>query len=151
MKIAKIENGAVTQVGDYKELFPQTSFPASGPSAEWMQAHNVLPVTVFKAHDRSNEKLTGCAPYIENGQVFTVQVDAKTDAELAAELEGAKARVRAQRDKLLAETDWTQVADAPVDQQAWATYRQALRNVPEQPGFPASVTWPNDPNATEEN
>lgn len=54
-------------------------------------------------------------------------------------------QVRAERDRLLAESDWTQVADAPVDQAAWATYRQALRDVPEQVGFPESVVWPERP------
>lgn len=38
--------------------------------------------------------------------------------------------MRAHRDRLLAESDWTQVNDAPVDQSAWATYRQALRDFP---------------------
>jgi hypothetical protein len=47
--------------------------------------------------------------------------------------------MRHHRDRLLAESDWTQVADAPVDQQAWATYRQALRD------FPA--TWTAGPTA----
>jgi len=51
--------------------------------------------------------------------------------------------VRSERDKLLAATDWTQVADAPVDQSAWANYRQALRDLPEQEGFPQEVVWPN--------
>lgn len=48
-------------------------------------------------------------------------------------------RMRLHRDRLLKESDWTQVADAPVDQQAWATYRQALRD------FPA--TWTPGPEA----
>lgn len=39
-------------------------------------------------------------------------------------------RVRNLRNALLAESDWTQTNDAPVDQQAWATYRQALRDFP---------------------
>lgn len=54
-------------------------------------------------------------------------------------------QVRAERDSKLAATDWTQVADAPVDQAAWATYRQALRDVPEQQGFPHDVIWPTKP------
>ena len=49
------------------------------------------------------------------------------------------ARMRHQRDLLLAASDWTQVADAPVDRDAWATYRQALRD------FPA--TWTPGPTA----
>lgn len=40
------------------------------------------------------------------------------------------ARMRYQRDRLLAESDWTQTLDAPVDRAAWATYRQALRDFP---------------------
>jgi hypothetical protein len=39
-------------------------------------------------------------------------------------------RMRMHRDRLLAESDWTQVADSPVDREAWATYRQALRDFP---------------------
>ncbi len=53
--------------------------------------------------------------------------------------------IRAARDAKLKESDWTQVADAPVDQAAWATYRQALRDVPEQEGFPTTVNWPVEP------
>jgi len=53
--------------------------------------------------------------------------------------------VRTQRDALLAETDWTQVADAPVDAQAYADYRQALRDVPQQSGFPGDIDWPAKP------
>lgn len=52
---------------------------------------------------------------------------------------------RRNRDRLLAASDWTQVADAPVDQAAWATYRQALRDVPQQAGFPDNITWPEVP------
>ena len=52
---------------------------------------------------------------------------------------------RALRDDLLASTDWTQVADAPVDQAAWATYRSLLRDVPQQSGFPNDITWPTEP------
>jgi len=55
-------------------------------------------------------------------------------------------QVRTKRDKLLAESDWTQVADAPVDKAAWATYRQSLRDIPQQAGFPTNVVWPVEPN-----
>lgn len=53
--------------------------------------------------------------------------------------------VRAERDKLLRQCDWTQLADAPVNGLNWAVYRQALRDVPEQAGFPANVIWPTPP------
>lgn len=54
-------------------------------------------------------------------------------------------QVRIKRDKLLSDSDWTQVTDAPVDQVAWATYRQELRDIPTQEGFPADITWPTKP------
>ena len=53
--------------------------------------------------------------------------------------------VRQERNALLVSSDWTQVADAPVDQAAWATYRQDLRDVPQQAGFPTTVVWPTKP------
>jgi hypothetical protein len=54
-------------------------------------------------------------------------------------------KIRTERNFLLTDSDWTQVADAPVDQAAWATYRQALRDIPSQDGFPSQVIWPNKP------
>lgn len=53
--------------------------------------------------------------------------------------------VRNSRGQKLANSDWTQVADAPVDKVAWATYRQALRDVTAQSGFPWTVTYPDAP------
>lgn len=55
-------------------------------------------------------------------------------------------QIRTKRNALLQQSDWTQVADAPVDQAAWATYRQALRDVTTQEGFPEAVVWPIAPN-----
>ena len=67
-------------------------------------------------------------------------------AEWAAGADGRKAEeIRKERDSKLTQSDWTQVADAPVDQTAWATYRQALRDIPEQAGFPTEVNWPTAP------
>jgi hypothetical protein len=54
--------------------------------------------------------------------------------------------IRALRNELLKSTDWTQLEDSPVDKTVWATYRQALRDVPEQEDFPESVVWPAIPN-----
>jgi len=54
---------------------------------------------------------------------------------------------RAERDTLLAATDWTQAADVPqATKDKWASYRQALRDVPAQLGFPSDVQWPDYPN-----
>lgn len=58
---------------------------------------------------------------------------------------------RAQRDKLLEYTDWTQVLDSPIDaetREAYRVYRQALRDIPEQEGFPQTIVWPELPAKT---
>ena len=49
------------------------------------------------------------------------------------------------RNLRLQATDWTQVPDAPVDQAAWATYRQALRDLPDNTTDPRDVVWPERP------
>lgn len=56
--------------------------------------------------------------------------------------------IRARRDKLLSDTDWTQTLDAPINavtREAMRTYRQALRDVPQQDRFPTDVQWPELP------
>lgn len=54
--------------------------------------------------------------------------------------------VRAERDRRLTACDWTQLPDVPATTRAaWVGYRQALRDVTDQPGFPAAVTWPVQP------
>ena len=58
------------------------------------------------------------------------------------------AQVRAERDRLLAACDWTQVADAPLtatEKEAWADYRQALRDIPQTQDDPDSIVWPERP------
>lgn len=54
---------------------------------------------------------------------------------------------RTQRNGLLYACDWTQLGDVPasVDKSAWATYRQALRDVPQQANFPTDINWPTAP------
>ena len=63
----------------------------------------------------------------------------------ATRIDESGTQVRAERDHLLAGCDWTQVADAPVDKAAWVIYRTALRDVPQQPGFPDNIIWPDRP------
>lgn len=65
---------------------------------------------------------------------------------LLATLEAADQR--RQRDAMLSACDWTQSADSPLDatkKAAWASYRTALRNLPQQAGFPDSIIWPMTP------
>lgn len=56
--------------------------------------------------------------------------------------------VRSRRDGLLRDCDWTQMPDSPLTQEektVWQTYRQALRDVPQQEEFPQNITWPDAP------
>jgi hypothetical protein len=80
---------------------------------------------------------------------FTVEEELQWAAEQAAYAAGANDRkaveVRSERNAKLAATDWTQVADTTANKTAWATYRQALRNVPTQAGFPWTIEWPTQP------
>lgn len=75
------------------------------------------------------------------GWIVQELTQSEKDQKLAAKI----ASVRSQRNQKLKDSDWTQVADAPVDQAAWAAYRQALRDIPSQEGFPWSVTWAVEP------
>lgn len=62
--------------------------------------------------------------------------------------DAAVADVTVKRDALLKESDWTQLPDVPLaeDQKiAWATYRQELRDIPQQSGYPFTVNWPIAP------
>jgi hypothetical protein len=56
--------------------------------------------------------------------------------------------IRARRDALLAPTDWTQLPDVPLaTKEAWATYRQALRDITNQPD-PTDIVWPTPPSTS---
>jgi len=56
----------------------------------------------------------------------------------------AAERVRSERDQKLKDTDWMGMSDVTMSAD-WATYRQALRDVPSQAGFPNTITWPDEP------
>jgi len=81
------------------------------------------------------------------GPVFTGDTAAADEAEYKAMKDAEQAAsVRASRTQMLNDCDWTQIADSTADKTAWATYRQALRDITSQAGFPWTITWPNDPN-----
>lgn len=73
---------------------------------------------------------------------YQAQYAQEQAAKKAARLE---ADVRAERNRLLTECDWTQLADVPELAIKWMTYRQALRDIPQQEGFPENVIWPEKP------
>ena len=73
------------------------------------------------------------------------KIPEKTEAE---KREDAEKSVRAKRDSLISETDYLLASDYPIsaeDLEAVKVYRQALRDVPQQAGFPFDVVWPDLP------
>ena len=88
------------------------------------------------------------------GPVFTDTTDETGNVTTASQHEAAykamkdaeqAATVRNQRTEKLKDCDWTQIADSTADKTAWATYRQALRDITSQAGFPWTITWPDAP------
>tara|TARA_R110000803_G_scaffold42055_1_gene90242 strand:- start:9 stop:290 length:282 start_codon:yes stop_codon:yes gene_type:complete len=79
---------------------------------------------------------------------FTAAEETARDAEEQAWADAADTRsavqVREERDALLTATDWMANSDVTMSDD-WATYRQALRDVPSQAGFPNTITWPTKP------
>ena len=88
------------------------------------------------------QKLVSVPPYVEDAQVFTIDVEAMTPDDIAAMVATEWAVVRVQRDALLAACDWTQLPDTPADKTTWAAYRVELRNVTTQT---LPVVWPVAP------
>ena len=82
-----------------------------------------------------------------DGQWFTKWSVADMDDEAKAETDARQAEtVRSDRNQRLKDSDWSQGKDiADAVSQPWAVYRQALRDVPEQAGFPWEVVWPEKP------
>ena len=88
------------------------------------------------------------------GPVFTDTTDDTGKVTSAADNEAAykaqkdvdqAASVRSSRNQKLSDSDWTQISDSTADKTAWGTYRQSLRDVTSQAGFPWAVEWPEQP------
>jgi hypothetical protein len=144
MKIAIIENNQILSHGEHTEVFPNVSFPPEGLNLMWAQERNAYQIQSERTR-LPTQKLTSVEPYIEGGVVFDVIVEAKTQDELDAEKTQKANEVRYKRNMLLTQSDWTQLADAPVDNLAWAVYRQSLRDITLQARFPFTVDFPVAP------
>jgi hypothetical protein len=71
--------------------------------------------------------------------------DLDEDAKIVVDNQHATS-IREQRNKLLSDSDWTQLADSSADKIKWAKYRQALRDITKQTGFPWDIEWPSNDN-----
>jgi hypothetical protein len=170
MQVRIRETGAVMFWNEFRDLLlaqnPGELITVAPQTEEWLDAKGADVVfegpqatggTVYQFSMRQGVEQAGGKWYTKYvlGPIFTDQP--ATDfqpAQTAAEQEAAyKARkdadqavnVRQQRTEKLKDSDWTQLADSPVDKAAWAAYRQALRDITAQAGFPWTIDWPEQP------
>jgi hypothetical protein len=138
-------SGEVKTQGEIRQMYPNTSFPKTWSNE--LVAELGLEVVFETPAPSTTVYQTAFKDGVE-------QVDGKwvwkwsinemdDDAKAAKDAEVAKG-VRATRDAKLAETDWTALSDVTMSAEMTA-YRQALRDVPAQAGFPHNVTWPSKP------
>jgi hypothetical protein len=81
-------------------------------------------------------------PIFTDGE--TTAAEQETAYKAMKDAEQAKS-VRNSRTQMLKDSDWTQISDSTADKAAWATYRQALRDITAQAGFPWTIDWPEQP------
>ena len=140
MQIAIIKDNKVETIGEHRELFSKVSFPATGPSSDWMTENSVLPVTMSRSYDRMTQKSTSVDPYIEDNVVYLHKIESLTDSEKTAAQTEANNRQaesqRTERNRRLSETDWMACSDVTMSND-WKTYRQALRDIT------THNNWPN--------
>jgi len=169
--LVKLTNGNVDQfpytIGQFRRDNPNTSFPAQIPNTI-LRRYAVYEVTELAkpSYDPLVQTLVVGTPTREvirmkteadctdpeTGEVDTDQVGQplygnEWEVSYTAqnmEQATAESNVRARRDSLLQETDWMALSDVTMSSEM-TTYRQALRDIPAQSGFPFSVTWPNKP------
>jgi hypothetical protein len=147
MNYCLVENNAIV---DGPRGLPRSWRNISG--LNWLSDHDLRPLGWLPSRIEEgivDEKFVGSTFTITETEVIETKQWRKFTAEEQAEIEAQKAKqVRSERNAKLTETDWTQVDDTPLDnvaKNAWANYRQALRDVPDQAGFPFNVTWPAQP------
>lgn len=127
-------------ISQLKRDNPNISFPEK-PSGATLAEFNVYQMVdaVRPVHDMwSQEVVKGPIKYTGGRYTQTWEVVEK-DAEHVA------SKARQMRNKLLEDTDHTQLPDAPKGKRAWAVYRQELRDLTKQPGFPKTIEWPTPP------
>lgn len=135
-------------ISDFRKDNANTSFPKIITEAT-LAEFGVSPITVQEApsYDQQTQKavlLEDNPIYSDGVWCLSWEVVNKTEEEMAEELAAAASQVRDKRNKLLSLTDYLALTDSTLTPEM-AAYRQALRDVPAQDGFPHSVVWPTKP------
>jgi hypothetical protein len=139
----KVENGEVVKfpysMEDLRSENTNISFPEN-MTDEFLASYNVFPVF----EERNNASTDLKTERITESIVFEDGVWKQKYNKVSLSNEESAQRVRNHRDSLLRRTDWTALSDVTMPTEM-ATYRQALRDITDQEGFPLSVTWPTAP------
>lgn len=110
-----------------------------------------LKIVTPPAFNRATQRCVEGPAILVDGVWTQNYVITELSAEEATEMtDNESHQVRNERTQKLASSDWTRLDDAPLTTEqraAWAVYRQQLRDLTDQPGFPWEVTWPQQPNA----
>lgn len=123
---------------------PQTSFPMTSSDAV-LAEFNVFPcVEVQKPQITHLQNIAKNFSQVDGVWTQGWTISDASAAEIADRVAAQWGSTREERNGLLAACDWTQLADAPVDDLAWAAYRQSLRDITQQTD-PFSLTWPAKP------
>lgn len=148
MQIRIRETGAVMYIDEFRAYQHVNGGPSWGTTTTEILETLGADVVLEGPQAQPTRYQTAFADGVEqlDGKWYTKYSVAEMDADAIAakDTEQAKA-MREQRGEKLKDSDWTQVADAPVDKAVWATYRQALRDITAQSGFPWTITWPDAP------
>lgn len=139
--------GEVLSQGQVRSLYPNTSFPSQWTPA-LVEELGLDPVFESPTPTTTRYQTAfkdGVEQDAQGRWLWKWSISEMSDETKAAKDAEQANNIRSNRDRRLSECDWTQVADAPVDKAVWATYRQALRDVPAQAGFPYDITWPEKP------
>ena len=146
---AKLNNGQVEKypytIGQLRKDNRNVSFPKVMSDEVLAQFNMVKVAPTERPADDHTKNFTVTAAQVGGAWVEKWVSTSATQDEITERTSNKAAQVRAERDALLAATDYTQLADAPGDATAWATYREALRNLPTRSGFPWTMTWPTKP------
>ena len=146
---AKLNNGQVERypytIGQLRKDHRNVSFPKVMSDEVLAQFNMVKVAPTERPADDHTKNFTVTAAQVGGAWVEKWVSTSATQDEITERTSNKAAQVRAERDALLAATDYTQLADAPGDATAWATYREALRNLPTRSGFPWTMTWPTKP------
>ena len=144
MNYAIIDGTTVKSTGTLRELFPNTSFSSAGPNADFLTENNVVELIETLSYTTPTQKLTSVDPYVQSGKAYNVKVESTTADEQSNLINAEWVFVRMKRDNLLKETDWRASSDLTLSD-AWKTYRNDLRQIPQTQTDPFNIVWPTIP------